>query len=504
MNKKNRLLFQIAAAFFLFLILYRVVRKITQPEVLFYFCHIVFIGALFLWAVLNTWQIVVEKFINLTEVKNLLIITGLMFCALLLTSFSFAIKGREIGQVVSFIPYNSLILQAFFLGSIFSILIWAGHVFLNKAVPDRDNQIYPLICFLAGTGIVFLFRLGPDLYEMRHSTLLGNLAWLQLRSIIISFVVFFASVLYFSQKRLESITRKRYIYVVFSIILITITALIGTEINGRRLALDFGVMNFQTVELVKIFALLFMVGYFRYEMSFLESGKNFFNIPRKRYLFPYLTMWVLILLPIFFQKDLGPTALIFTLFVAVFYLGTGSWISVLMGLAILSCAGAAAYFAGMPSMVKTRIDMWLDPFHYSQNMSEALWSLSGGSWFGTGPAQSICHRIPVVQSDFNFVAICEEWGFLGVISVFLVFCLLVIKTLYLADKSQKPFLQLLISGFAALWIFQTFIIVGGNIGLLPLTGITLPFISFGGSSLLINFLVAGIIIRFSHDQTMGH
>ena len=166
----------------------------------------------------------------------------------------------------------------------------------------------------------------------------------------------------------------------------------------------------------------------------------------------------------------------------------------------MACTGVVAYIAQMPSMVKTRIDMWLDPFHYSQNMAEALWALSEGKWFGTGLAQGLCHRIPVVQSDFNFIAVSEEWGFLGLISIFLVFCLLVIKTLELARKSEKPFIQLFISGVAILWMFQTLIIVGGNFGLLPLTGITLPFISFGGSSLLINFLIVGTIIRCSHDQ----
>ena len=144
--------------------------------------------------------------------------------------------------------------------------------------------------------------------------------------------------------------------------------------------------------------------------------------------------------------------------------------------------------------------MWFDPFHYSQNVSEALWAISEGGWLGTGIGNGLCHYIPVVQSDFNFCVIAEEWGFIGVFTIFAGFGLLVIHTITLAGKSEKPFIQLLIVGFATLWMFQLFIIAGGNLGILPLTGITLPFISFGGSSLLINFMVSGIILRFSHEQ----
>ncbi|MFH2093173.1 MAG: FtsW/RodA/SpoVE family cell cycle protein [Pseudomonadota bacterium] len=506
MKKKLGLVVKLFAAVFIFLFVYRVFQKITEPRVLFQFCHLIFIVCLLAWGLLISWQTLFIKpfarIVELTEIKNLLMVSMLITASFVLTAVSFALRGRETSQTHFLIPYDSLFIQAFLYAGIFIVLIWMGHAFFNRKIPERDPCLYPLICFLAGVGLVFLFRLGPDLYEIRKLSSFQNLAWFQLRSIGISFFVLMVSVIVFSDQQLEAITRKRYIYVIVSIVLISLTAVIGTEINGRKLSLNFGIINFQTVEMVKIFALLFMVGYFRYERSFLESGKNFFNIPRMRYLMPYLIMWVLTLMPIFFQKDLGPTVLIFLLFVTVFYLGTGSWVSVLVGFIILVTTGIGAYFAQFPSMVKTRVDMWLDPFHYSQNLAEALWAVSEGGWFGTGLAQGFSHRIPVVQSDFNFAAIAEEWGFLGGFMVFWVICLLVFKALALARQTHLSYVQLFISGLAVLWLFQTLIIVGGNLGLMPLTGITLPFISYGGSSLLVNFMAAGIVLRFSHDHSL--
>ena len=266
------------------------------------------------------------------------------------------------------------------------------------------------------------------------------------------------------------------------------------------MSVNLGIMNFQTVELVKLLALFFMVGYFRYEGRFLEQGRNRFGLPRGRYLLPYLFMWMLVLLPIFLQRDLGPTMLIFSLFLVIFYLGTGSAMSVFSGFVLMGMAGTITYLTRFPSMVRTRVDMWLDPFHFSQNISESLWAAASGGLFGKGAGMGLAHRIPVVQSDFNFSVIAEEWGLVGVMAVLVIFAGLVGICLQVARRQEKPYMQLLAAGLGSLWMLQTLVIISGNMALLPLTGITLPFISFGGSSLLMNFVMLAIVLRLSEVQ----
>ena len=481
-------------------ILIPVARKLSRPDVLFSLCHGGFILFMTAWAGTMAFQAWKKETGQISERFYLVLVDLIFGSGILLTVFSFSLRGRTVLPEVPFLPWTSAMSQGLALFVLFSILIWAGHASLDRVAKNRDPFIYPVVCFLTGTGLVLLFRLAPDLWESRHSMVMGRLAWTQLRSVCVSFLILGCAVLYFSRENLERLTRRRYTFAVISIVLITLTAVFGTQINGRRLSLNLGVMNFQTVELVKIFALLFMTGYFRYEMTFIEAGKNSFNLPRGRYLIPYLIMWVMVLLPIFLQKDLGPTALIFMLFVGVFYLGTGSWLSVLLGFVIMMAAGYTAWYTGVPSMVRTRVDMWLSPFQHSQNMAEALWAVSGGGWLGTGLGRGLCHRIPVVQSDFNFAALAEAWGFLGVFSILVAFAVLVKRTLVVSRKSELPYIQLFTAGLAILWVCQVVIIVGGNAGLLPLTGITLPFISYGGSSLVVSFLAAGIILRISNDE----
>jgi len=496
--KKAFLCLKLAAAAIVLVAAYRIYDTITEPEILFYTGHLVFVVCLFSWMVFLSARTLVQKK-PVSQPLQVLVVCVLICGAFGVTGAGFAIQGKTIPYPVPFMPFSGIPAHVIWACTLFCLLAFSGYVVVCRFAGHADPCLYPLACLLTGIGFVFLFRLGPDLYQLRDAMTYGRLFPLQARSAGLALAVFLGSVLFFSPDRLDSLTRKRYIYVLLSIVLISITALFGKEMHGRKLAVDFKVISFQTVELVKVLALFFMVGYFRYEGRFIESGKNRLKIPRLRYLMPYLTLWFLTLLPIFLQKDLGPTALIFVLFMVVFYLGTGSGISVLTGLAILLAAGAAAYAAQFPSMVKTRVDMWLNPFAYSHNMSEALWAIAGGGWFGAGTGRGLGHHVPVVQSDFNFILVAEEWGIAGVFSLFAVFFLLFARILSLAEKASPPYLQLLTAGLGALWIIQTLIIVGGNAGLIPLTGITLPFISFGGSSLLVNFMILGMLVRLSHE-----
>lgn len=489
----------------------RIWRMVIKPDLLFYLAHLLFVFTLTLF---SAWLMVglrhwdrqrspLPERIDSTEAIAVGGAVVLLFVAFLLSGWAQARGGGTPPDLIPLFSGSHCLIQAIMAGLAVALIIACLHLFLRNTLPFRDPWLLPLASILAGSGLVLLFQLGPDIARIRGIASFEHLFRLQFRSLIFSVVALVASVGIFTLERIESLTRKRYVYVLLSVVLIAITAILGVEAHGRRLSLNLGLMQFQTVELVKVLALLFMVGYFRYEKGFVEAGKGWAGLPRGRYLFPYLTLWGLTLLPIFLQKDLGPTALLFTLFLLVFYLGTGSGASVVSGLLIMALAGTVFYRLGVPSMVKTRVDIWLDPFTHSQNMAEALWALGGGGWFGSGLGSALSYHIPVVQSDFNFVALAEAWGVVGALCVIGWFGMLVQRTFRLSLKAVYPYQQMLLVGLAALWAIQTFIIAGGNLGLLPLTGITLPFISYGGSSLLVNFVILGVILRMSNEIGRG-
>jgi cell division protein FtsW (lipid II flippase) len=489
--------------------LYRVAQRIQQPEVLFQLFQASFLLLLAAWIARTGLRMLRGGASGLSDGRGAArteagLLAGVTL--LVLTAFMLVGVSRELQEKVPALALPGLAgyghhVQALAAASFYVLLLWLLHILMCRLIPLRDPWLFPLAGLICGLGLVFIYRLGPDIAAARKAAGFENLFKNQMVSLCASLGVFLGALTFLGGARIEALTRKRFIYALLSIVLILLTIAFGVEIHGRKLSLDLGVMNFQTVELVKILALLFMVGYFRYEMDYLELGKNRLGLPRARYLMPYLTMWVLTLLPIFIQKDLGPTALIFALFLVVFYLGTGSALSVLLGIFVMAAIGVAAYHAGVPSMVKTRVDMWLDPFHHSQNMAEALWAVSDGGLFGAGIGKGLGHMIPVVQSDFNFVAAAEELGVLGAGSILAAFGLLVWRVFQVARSTAIPYQQLLVAGVGTLWMIQTLVIVGGNVGLLPLTGITLPFVSYGGSSLLVNFLALGIVLSISANKS---
>ncbi|HID69948.1 MAG TPA: FtsW/RodA/SpoVE family cell cycle protein [Desulfobacterales bacterium] len=482
---------------------YRLAQLVLAPQNLFLFFNRIFILCLAVWAGVTSIGGLGKPAeeghgtVRFLEFRALVGMSLLVLAAFVLAGQGRILAGKELVNVLPFAVGGGMLGQSLTAAGMFLICIWGLHFLLCKMVPGRDPALLPMIAMLSGIGLLLLFRLGPDIATIRGRQGFEQLFWSQFRSFLVSLVVFIGSLWFFRRQRLERLTQKRYIYALACILLIALTALFGTEMHGRRLSLNLGVMNFQTVELVKILALFFMVGYFRYEGSFLEQGRNRFGLPRGRYLLPYLLMWLLILLPVFLQRDLGPTALLFSLFLIIFYLGTGSAMSVVSGIVLMGLAGTVSYLLGIPSMVRTRVDMWLDPFHYSQNLAESLWAVAAGGLFGTGPGKGLSHVIPVVQSDFNFSVIAEEWGLIGVAAVLVLFGSLVAICLRVAGRQKEPYLQLLAAGLGSLWMLQCLVIVAGNMALMPLTGITLPFISFGGSSLVMNFVMLAMLMRLS-------
>lgn len=509
MQKRWLITANILFACLLLLIFFRLWQVLSQPENLFRLCHYLFL-VLMIAATVYAASAFFNKEGNAAETKPgsassieawaLLGVSFLILAAFFMAGWAAVLARQPAAEMIPWTAGTGHVLQSFLCGMAFCGLLWLTHLFLRRAAPNRDPWLLPLAGFLTGAGLVLLFVLGPDIASLRQRTDFNFLFRRQLRSFMVSLLVFICAVRFFTHSRIESLTRKRYVFALLSMILICLTAVLGVESNGRKLAVNLGIMQFQTVELVKILALFFMVGYFRYEMGFLDAGQGRFKLPRTRYHLPYLLMWAITLLPIFIQKDLGPTALIFTLFLAVFYLGTGSWVSVVAGGVLMAGMGGLLYYLGIPSMVRTRIDMWLNPFGYSQNVAEALWAFAAGGAWGAGTGMGMGYHIPVVQSDFNFAALAEQWGLTGSACVLTSYVLLICRIFRLSRQSAEGYNQLLLAGIGSFWAIQTFIIVGGNLDLLPLTGITLPFVSYGGSSLLVNFMALGIVVKGSDAE----
>jgi cell division protein FtsW (lipid II flippase) len=380
--------------------------------------------------------------------------------------------------------------------------------------PYADPFILPAVALLSGLGLIMTLRLAPDLAIARADTLnvvlninpganvtdnVLTLARIGVRHFyhIALGALLFVIVLYaFSGRLFSALSSKKYLWVLISAGLILLTLALGDRINGRRLWL-FG---FQTVELVKLLTLLFAAGYL-YEQGtgialYREGGGRLWL----RYAGPFAAMGFFALLPLFIQKDLGPTVLICMVFFLLLF-AAGNRVSVsLLFIVLMALAGYVSYQTGYPSILRERFDALFNPFGTSEAMTRVLWSLAAGGRLGVGIGYGQPYKMPEVQSDFSFAAICEEMGFVGAGTVILAYVLLTWRCFHVACSQENRYKRILVIGIACMIAIQAAIIILGNLVVIPLTGITLPFISYGGSSLIITFIMAGIVLRISGER----
>jgi cell division protein FtsW (lipid II flippase) len=399
-------------------------------------------------------------------------------------------------------------------GVLFLLLFLLVHLFLRLKVPHADPFILPIVVLLSGIGFVMVFRFSPDMAIARNDAIQAvigsepglkvtdnvlNLAQLGMRQMIfiVSGVLVMLAALYvFNKKTFAWLSSKKYIWVLLSIVLVIATLILGSEKNGRRLWL----LGFQTVELVKLLMLFFIAGYIYERGRGIDAYKNTSLTIWSRHAGPFMAIWFFALVPLLIQRDIGPTFLIFVMFLLMFYYsGTPSRIIAAIVLAIIGIT-YISYIAGFPSIVHERFSMAIDPFTRSEGMSRAIWSISSGGIFGTGIGYGQSYRIPVVQSDYNFSAICEEMGLIGAISVVSAYILFAHRCYRISGVTTNLYKRTLVVGIALLITLQAFTIIAGNLGIIPMTGITLPFVSYGGSSMLVNFLMAGIVLRISGER----
>jgi cell division protein FtsW (lipid II flippase) len=371
-----------------------------------------------------------------------------------------------------------------------------AHVMLRKFAAQADALVLPLTATLNAIGVAAVYRLSPENYGPTQVT------WT-----VLGIACFVATL--FIVKDYRMLARYKYILGFAGVGLLLLPASpLGRTINGARLWVGVGSFTFQPGELAKVCLVIFFAAYLaeRKELLAIASRRLAgMHIPDLKHFGPLLVMWGLSLAVLFFEKDLGSSLLFFSIFLVMIYIATARLVYLVFG-SVLFVAGAYAGYQ-MFTHVQERVTVWLDVFNprlirdESYQLAQSLFAFATGGLFGTGLGQGRPDLIPAARTDFIFSVIGEELGLLGTAAVLLCFILLVARGFHIAMSARTDFGQLLAAGLTTIFGIQSIIILGGVTRLLPLTGITLPFMSFGGSSLLSNFVLVAILARISHQNT---
>ncbi|HLY65036.1 MAG TPA: FtsW/RodA/SpoVE family cell cycle protein, partial [Chloroflexota bacterium] len=284
--------------------------------------------------------------------------------------------------------------------------------------------------------------------------------------------------------------------------LLVVTAIFGREVNGARLWLGFGPFQFQPAELMKLLLVIFMAAYLEERRDILARADyrwGTLKLSPWPYLVPLLLLWGLSLLLLLWQKDLGATVLMMGIALSMMYVATGRKTFVGAGLLLLAINVVVTY--KLFGYVHQRVEVWLHPWELADGPSyqivQALYAIANGGASGTGFGRGYPGYIPSASTDFAFAAAAEQLGFAGALALLAIYLMLVLKGVQIGIAQPTTFSQLLGIGCAMVLALQCLVIVAGNLSLIPLTGITLPFVSYGGSSLVVNFLLLGLLLRLS-------
>ncbi len=385
-----------------------------------------------------------------------------------------------------------------YMGAVFSMSIWFSITGFRG-----DQVIFPVVVALSGLGLLIIQRLGPVLEEQDPNY--AGLAERQLIYLALGLVLLLGMITFV--KRLNWLRRYKYTWALSGLALMVVTMVFGTEIGGARLWLTVGPFTIQSSEIVKVIFVVFLAGYLAENHELLVSSYRIgpFSLPPIPYLMPLVIMWGFAMLIVVAQNDLGTALLFFGIFLSMLYLASGRLVYVTTGLSAF-VGGAYVAFSQFPHFqvrVTNWLDPWSDPYDIGYQPAQSEYALASGEVFGTGLAQGSPQLIPAVHTDYVFSAIGEELGLLGTFVVLLLFMLMVYRGFFIALTARDLFGRYLAAGLTSILAIQTLIIIGGTLRLIPLTGITLPFISAGGSSLLTNFIVIGLLMRISDPKLAG-
>jgi cell division protein FtsW (lipid II flippase) len=392
------------------------------------------------------------------------------------------------------VSWGSLGYAVFFFG-----VYLVAHLVARATVPNADPALLPMAGLLTAVGVTEIYRLGPsDAFKQGLWVVVG--------------VALFAAALIFLRRDFRVLESYKYLFGVGAILLLFLPALphFGTTVNGARLWVRVGPLEFQPGELAKIALVVFLAAYLREKREVLAQG-------RLKDVGPLLVIWGACMLVLVSSNDLGSALLYFGIFLAMLYVATARLSYVLVGFGLFLGGGLLAY--EKISHVHERVTIWLHPWTsspvpcpltgtmalrqdcQSYQLVKSLYSIGNGGFVGSGLGKGVFKTasggelIPFINSDFIYSALAQELGLVGAAALLLVFMLFVARGMKVALQGDDGFSKLLAAGLTFGFALQTFIIVGGVLRLIPLTGITLPFVSYGGSSVVANFLLlAGLLL----------
>jgi cell division protein FtsW (lipid II flippase) len=391
-------------------------------------------------------------------------------------------------------------------GAIFLGLCVAAHLVLRVTLPNADPYLFPLAALLASFGLVEIYRIDD------------GLARLQAQWFVIGLGLFTATIVFLRDYR--KLERYRYLIAIGGILLLILPRGFS-PVNGAYLSIQIGSLSVQPAEFAKIAMVIFLASYLRDTRQLLvTAGRRFLGItiPPVKHFGPMLVIWGTSMLLLFFIRDIGSSIMFFGAFLAMVYVATDRLSFVVVGVGLF--AAGADLVAGHIGHISDRIDAWKHPFDPalldklqggSYQLAQGLWAQADGGVLGQGFGQAVlrlsdskdcvstvnCSLLPAPHTDFIYAVIVNELGLVGAVGLLCVYLLLIQRGFKIAMLARDSFSKLLATGLTAVFALQVFVIVGGVTKLIPLTGVTLPFVSYGGSSVLANFVLLALLLLIS-------
>jgi len=383
------------------------------------------------------------------------------------------------------IPPGIVVFVLFLLG-----LLLCAHMVVRYVAAGADSTLLPVAALLHGIGFVMITRLDNEL------------AGLQATWSMIAILAFVGTLVVV--QRASDLARYQWTFFAIGagLLMLPMVPGVGQTINGARIWVSIGPINFQPGEFAKIALAIFFAAYLadRRELIAASTWKiGPIHLPEPRFILPILVAWGFAVVVMVGQRDLGSSLLFFTLFVVLMWVATEKVSYLIIGAVLF--AGAAFFSWSQFSHVRTRVDIWIDPWSRSLDRGyqivQSLFGLADGGMTGTGLGRGNPNQVPEAQNDFIFASIGEEMGLIGATAILISYLLIIGAGLRTAIRTERPFEKLLATGLTAIIGVQAFIIIGGVIKVVPLTGITLPFVSYGGSSLIANYILLALLLRVS-------
>jgi cell division protein FtsW (lipid II flippase) len=410
--------------------------------------------------------------------------------ALLLTAGFTAVFAQEGTRLDN----SSLVYGAYFLA-----VCVATHLYLRIRLPDADPYLFPLVALLTAFGLVMIYRIDPTLARDQAN-------WFVLGLVLFALTIQFL-------RDYEVLERYRYTIAAIGLLLLLAPRLpgIGQQVNGAYLGVKLGPLAFQPAEFSKICLVVFLASYLREHREVLIVGARRVlgvTLPPLKHFGPMLVVWGASMFMLVFIRDLGSSLMFFAAFLALLYVATGRFSFVAIGMAMFLLV--AWFFTATVHHVHDRVEVWLDPYAHPQTSGyqilQSIFAQADGGLFGKGFAQGLitipgthppAALLPAAQTDTIYSLIVNELGLFGATAVILIYLLISARGFKIALLAADGFSKLLATGLTAVFAIQAFVIIGGVTRVIPLTGVTLPFISYGGSSIVANFVLLALLLLVS-------